>query len=68
MTLIEQNVGNTKGEPTADETGALQAPTLTDAAKSAPAEAPLVTGGGMRVMKRNGQLEPVVSTMGCEWQ
>jgi ribonucleoside-diphosphate reductase alpha chain len=59
VTLIEDNVGNTKSESTTDETGALQAPTLTDAAKSAPAEAPLVTGGGMRVMKRNGQLEPV---------
>jgi ribonucleoside-diphosphate reductase alpha chain len=59
VTLIEQNVGNTKSEPTADETGALQAPTLTDAAKSAPSATPPVTGGGMRVMKRNGQLEPV---------
>ena len=59
MTLIEENVGNTKGEPAADETGAQQAPTLTDAAKSAPSEAPVVTGGGMRVMKRNGHLEPV---------
>ncbi len=59
MTLIEQNVGNTKSERTNDETGALQAPTLTDAAKSAPSETPPVTGGGMRVMKRNGQLEPV---------
>ena len=59
MTLIEENVGNTKGEPAADETGAQQLPTLTDAAKSAPSEAPVVTGGGMRVMKRNGHLEPV---------
>mgnify|MGYP000376965422 CR=1 FL=1 len=68
MTLIEQNVGNTQGEPGPrpegnDETGALQAPTLTDAAKSAPADTSNTgntpTGGGMRVMKRNGQLEPV---------
>ena len=59
MTLIEENVGNTKGELITDDTGALQAPTLTDAAKSAPADTPALTGGGMRVMKRNGQLEPV---------
>jgi ribonucleoside-diphosphate reductase alpha chain len=42
-------------------TAAVQ-PTLTDAAKSAVAPAPAVTtgpNGGMRVMKRNGQLEPV---------
>ncbi len=73
MTLIESNVGNTKGEPRTDpastvddvaDTGAFQAPTLTDAAKSVPAPAHgaghgTVMGGGMRVMKRNGQLEPV---------
>ncbi len=36
----------------------MRAPTLTDAAKSAPADPPVATGG-MRVKKRNGQLEPV---------
>ncbi len=60
MTLIDGNVGN---QATADDTGELRAPTLTDAARSAPvgqAEASGgAPGGGMRVMKRNGQLEAV---------
>jgi ribonucleoside-diphosphate reductase alpha chain len=60
VTLIDGNVGT---QATTDDTGALRAPTLTDAAMSAPvtqAGAGAATlGGGMRVMKRNGQLEPV---------
>ena len=70
MTLIEENVGNTKSGPVSTaataaevaEGGAdgVKAPTLTDAAKSAPVDTTNTpTGGGMRVMKRNGQLEPV---------
>ena len=59
VTLIEDNVGKAKNESADDDKGAHQVPTLTDAAKSAPSETPVATGGGMRVMKRNGHLEPV---------
>ena len=59
VTLIEDNVGKAKNESADDEKGVQQVPTLTDAAKSAPSETPVATGGGMRVMKRNGHLEPV---------
>ena len=60
MTLIDGNVGT---KATTDDTGDLRAPTLTDAAMSAPVvqagAGGATPGGGMRVMKRNGQLEPV---------
>ncbi len=65
MTLIEDNVGNpngasSTGEPNADGTTAdFGAPTLTDAAKAPSATTAPVGASGMRVMKRNGQLEPV---------
>ena len=57
MTLTDGNVGTQVGT---DDTDASRAPTLIDAAKSAPApQVGATPGGGMRVMKRNGQLEAV---------